>query len=508
MRKIVCTISAACLLFSCTKQDISEPIMEQKNSKYSQESSMFGEIGSIDIGGQFAAEISAFDELTHKLFVVNNSSGNTLIDVLDLSVPSSPVFLTSINIAAYGGFVNSVSVHNGKLAAAIEAANKQADGKVVVFSTDNYTELAKVTVGALPDMVCFSPDGKLILTADEGEPNADYSVDPIGTVSIISVEEGYSVTKLDFSSFSSQIAELKSKGLRIFGPGASFAQDIEPEYVAVAANSKKAWVSLQENNAIARIDLQKKMIEEIMPLGFKNYNLPMNSIDPSDQDGGIFFNPWPVYGIYQPDAIAVMPNNGIPFIYSANEGDAREYSNFVEMARVGSSSVKLDPVAFPDAAELKKNTQLGRLNITKTLGDTDGDGDYDQLYSIGSRSFSIWHGLTGQLMFDSKDDLDRRCAALGIYPDNRSDDKGSEPEGIVIGRVGNRNLLFVGLERADAVFIYDVTNPVRPVFLQHLLTGDAPEGVHFVDAEKSPTKRSLLIVSSEEDGVVKIYSTL
>jgi hypothetical protein len=508
MRKIVFTFSAIFILFSCTKQDVSEPNLEQRSIAYAQESSMFSEIGAIDIGGQFAAEISAFDELTHKLFVVNNSNGNTRIDVVDLSVPSSPVFLTSINIAMYGGFVNSVSVHNGKLAAAIEAANKQADGKVVVFSTNNYTELAKVTVGALPDMVCFSPDGKFILTADEGEPNADYTVDPIGTVSIISVEEGYSVTKLDFSSFASQVDALKSKGLRIYGPGASFAQDIEPEYIAVAANSKKAWVSLQENNAIARIDLQKRMIEEIMPLGFKNYNQPMNSIDPSDRDGSIFFNPWPVYGIYQPDALAVIPNNGVPFIYSANEGDAREYTNFVEMVRVGSSSVKLDPVAFPDAMELKKEGQLGRLNITKTLGDTDGDGDYDELYSIGSRSFSVWNGLTGQLMFDSKDDLDKRCTALGIYPDGRSDDKGSEPEGVVIGRVGNRDLLFVGLERADAVFIYDVTNPVRPVFLQHLLTGDAPEGVHFVEAEKSPTKRSLLIVSSEEDGLVKIYSTL
>jgi hypothetical protein len=398
-------------------------------------------------------------------------------------------------------------VSNGKLAAAIEASNKQQNGKVVVFRTDNYMEIAVATVGALPDMVCFSPDGKFILTADEGEPSNDYKVDPIGTVSIISVDEGYKVKKLDFSKFASQVDELKMKGLRIYGPGASFAQDIEPEYVAVAANSKKAWVSLQENNAIARVDLIKMEIEEILPLGFKNYNEAFNPIDPSDQDGGFFFNPWPVYGIYQPDALAVMPSNGVPFIYSANEGDAREYAGLVEMARVGSSAIKLDPTAFPNGADLKQNSKLGRLNVTKTLGDTDGDGDYDKLYSIGARSFSIWNGLTGQLVFDSKDDLDRRCVELGIYPDNRSDDKGSEPEGVVIGRVGNRNLLFVGLERTDAVFIYDVTNPVRPVYLQHLLTGDAPEGIHFVSAEKSPTGRSLLVVSSEDDGVVKVYSS-
>jgi hypothetical protein len=508
MRIIAVVSILSTLLFSCTKQDLTNAEITEKSTRFSQESSHFQEIGMVDIGTAGAAEISAYDEVTKKLFVVNNAGGLNRIEVVDLSMPSAPKVIGNINIAKYGGFINSVAVNNGKLAAAIEASNKQQNGKVVIFSTDNYAEIAVVAVGALPDMVCFSPDGKFILTADEGEPSNDYKVDPIGTVSIISVDEGYTVRKLDFAKFASRADELKEKGLRIYGPGASFAQDIEPEYVAVAANSKKAWVSLQENNAIARIDLNKMEIEELLPLGFKNYNEPFNSIDPSDQDGGFFFNPWPVYGIYEPDALAVIPVNNVPFIYSANEGDARDYSGFAEMARVSSSSIKLDPTAFPDGVTLKQNSKLGRLNVTKALGDTDGDGDYDKLYSIGGRSFSIWNGLTGQQVFDSKDDLDRRCVELGIYPDNRSDDKGSEPEGVVIGRVGNRNLLFVGLERTDAVFIYDVTNPVQPVYLQHLLTGDAPEGIHFVSAEKSPTGRSLLIVSSEDDGVVKVYSSL
>jgi hypothetical protein len=174
-----------------------------------------------------------------------------------------------------------------------------------------------------------------------------------------------------------------------------------------------------------------------------------------------------------------------------------------EAARTG--SLTLDP-AFPNGATLKQNNLLGRLNVTKTLGDTDADGDYDALYSFGARSFSIWNGYSGALMFDSKNDLDQRMIAAGRYDDGRSDDKSVEPEGLAIGKVGKKQVVFVGLERSDAVALYDITNPANPTFLQVLATGDAPEGVLFISARKSPVKKSLLVVSSEDDGVIKIYS--
>ncbi len=192
----------------------------------------------------------------------------------------------------------------------------QNPGRIVVFRTTDYTVLANKEAGALPDMVTFSPDGKFIISANEGEPNAAYTIDPIGTISIIDVAQNFAITTLDFSGFASQEAVLKAQGLRKFGPNASFAQDMEPEYVAVSANSKTAWVSLQENNAIARIDLTSKTIEKIFPLGFKDYNLSFNAIDPSNADGIIGnLNTWPVKGMYLPDAIAVMPHNGVPFVY-------------------------------------------------------------------------------------------------------------------------------------------------------------------------------------------------
>ena len=514
MKKAYLLLAGIIMLASCSKnfeepQANAEEIATASNGNSNHESATFGESGMIDLGETGAAEISAYDPLTQKLFVVNNTANNNRIDVVSLSNLSAPVLISSIPISNYGGLVNSVYVKEGKLAAAIEATVKTNAGKVVVFNTQTYAEIAVRTVGALPDMVTISPDGKYILTANEGEPNDAYTIDPLGTVSIIDITDNYSVTTLDFSGFASQAAQLKAQGLRVFGPNASFAQDMEPEYIAVSANSNTAWVTLQENNGLARIDLRTKSIRSIFPLGFKNFNLDINAVDPSDQDGQTgSFNQWPVKGIYCPDAIAVHPNNGIPYVYSANEGDAREWAGFVENVRLGNAAYTLDPTTFPNAStNWKPNSKLGRLNVTRTLGDTDSDGDYDEIYAQGGRSFSIWNGNTGELIFDSQNDLDKKALANNKYVDSRSDDKSTEPEGLAIGRVGNKNLLFVGMERADAVAVYNITDPDSPVFLQWLNCGVGPEGVAFVSASDSPNGKSLLIVSSEVDGIVKIFTT-
>jgi DNA-binding beta-propeller fold protein YncE len=462
----------------------------------------FAEIGTIDIGDAGAAEISAYDPQTKRLFVVNNGTINR-IDVLDFQDPTKPVVIANIPTAPYGGYVNSVAVKNGLLAAAIESVNKQEPGKVVVFVTSTYAEVKKITVGALPDMLTFSPDGNYIISANEGEPSADYVNDPAGTVSIISIKDNYAVTTLDFSGFASQQDALKAKGLRIFGLNATFAKDIEPEYVTISEDSKTAWVTLQENNAIAKIDIASKTITSILPLGFKNYNLDANGIDVSDKDNVVAFKKWNIKGMYLPDGIAMYSTGSIPYLFTANEGDVREYTAFAEAKRV--SALKLDATAFPDAVTLQGQTMLGRLNVTSTLGDNDKDGDYEELYSFGARSFSVWNGNSGELVFDSKNELEAKVNTLSLYDDNRSDDKGVEPEGVALGDVGKKKLAFIGMERADAVAIYDVSNPAAPVFLQVLKTGDAPEGVLFISAKDSPIGQSLLVVSSEDDGVIKVY---
>lgn len=497
--KQILTLSLLAALFalnSCRKDD------DEPEFFVNEDASTFKEIGSLNIGGLGAAEISAYDPETKRLFVVNNSSTNR-IDVVDLKNPASPVVITNISLAPYAGAVNSLDVSNGRLAAAIEGVVKQDPGKVVVFKTSDYSEVKVITVGALPDMITYTKDGNYILTANEGEPSADYTNDPAGTVSIIDVQNNYAVSTTDFSAFASQEAALKAAGLRVFGIGNNFVKDMEPEYITVSDDSKTAWVTLQENNAIAKINIATHTVTNIFPLGFKNYNTDGNEIDVSDMDGAVAFNKWPVKGIYMPDAIAVLEANGIPHLFTVNEGDAREYTALTEAKRV--KSLTLDATAFPNAATLKLDAQMGRLNVTTTLGDKDADGDYDELYSFGARSFSVWNGFTGSQMYDSKNELDKRIQTFGSYDDTRSDDKSIEPEGITIGKVGNKMYAFIGMERVDAIAIYDISNPLAPVFVKALATGDAPEGVLFIPASKSPIQKSLLIVSSENDGYIKIY---
>ena len=501
--KFLLPLAAITVFAACQKIDL-----DLDPKKNAEDLSSFTQVSSTDIGGgEGAAEISAFDPKTNKLFVITNADDLTQIEVLDISNPSAPLNIGTINVSAYGGGVNSVDVSDGKLAAAIEGFSKTDNGKVVVFKTSDYSVIGQAVVGALPDMVTFTPDGKYILSANEGEPSDDYSTDPMGTVSIISVKDNYSVTTLDFSGFASQESALKAKGFRIFGKDASFAEDIEPEYLTVSADSRTAWVTLQENNGIAKIDIGSKKITRIFPLGFKNYSLSGNYIDPSDFNKAYTPAQWNVKGVYMPDGIAVIEEFGIPFLFTANEGDAREYpdAGFVEIKRV--RQVTLDPTVFPNAVTLKEDANLGRLNITTTLGDTDGDGDFDELYSYGSRSFTVWNGLSGQLLFDSKNELDEKASAFGVYDDGRSDDKSVEPEAVVIGASGKQRFAFVGMERADAVALYDLSSCLSPKFVKMLKVGDAPEGVLFVSAKDSPTKKSLLIVSNEGDGTVRIFET-
>jgi hypothetical protein len=487
-------------LFSCKKEDIT-PLLEYTQSE---DLSGYQEIASINLGGVNSAEITAFDPTTKRLFAVNNGAENK-IDVLDISNPASVTVIKSISMLPYGGYVNSVAVSNGKLAAAIESTNKQAAGKIVVFNTSTYAEIKSINVGSLPDMVTFSPDGNYIISANEGEPSADYVTDPEGTVSIIKVSD-YSITTINFSSFESQLASLTARGFRIFGPNKIFIKDIEPEYVTVSDDSKTAYVTLQENNAIAEIDLTAATIKKIIPLGFKDYSITANAVDLSDKDSKIqFANFNKVYGIYMPDAIAYFNYNGTPYLFTANEGDSREYTAFSEMKRV--NAVTLDATSFPTATTLKKDTVLGRLNITTTLGDSDADGDFDALYSLGARSFSVWNASTGSQVFDSQNELDIKAKDLAIYDDTRSDDKSVEPESVCIGRVGSKSIAIIGMERADAFAIYDITDPTAPVFVKMYKTGDAPEGIIFIPASKSPISQSLIVTSNENDGTVRIYKT-
>ncbi|MDY6782286.1 MAG: choice-of-anchor I family protein [Cyanobacteriota bacterium] len=467
-----------------------------------------------------AAEIPAFDPTTKRLFVVNGNSG--AIDILDLANPSNPVKIDEIEISTFGDGVNSVAVKNGIVAAAVEAENGLNEGKAVFFDTQG-NFLNAVTVGVLPDMITFTPDGTKVLTANEGEPTDDG--DPLGSVSIVDLSVGVAnltqanVATADFSAFNGKEEQLRARGVRIF-PGKTVAEDVEPEYIAVSEEGKTAFVTLQENNAVAVVDLQTNTITEIQPLGVKDYSQGSNGLDASDRDGEINIQNLPVFGLYQPDAIETFTANGQTFYITANEGDARDEDDRVK-------DLILDPIAFPNANELQDDDVLGRLDVSTIDGDVDGDGDYDRLFTYGARSFSIWDSQ-GNLVFDSGDDLERITAAA--FPDNfnasndsnsfdnRSDNKGPEPEGVTTGVIDGRTYAFIGLERIGGVMMYDVSDPSSPQFVQYLnnrdFSGDpeagtagdlGPEGLVFINAEDSPIGRSLLVVANEVSGSTTVY---
>jgi len=482
---------------------------------------------TLSVAGTFrttgSIEISAYDKGTRRLFSVNSVSGQ--IEVRDISNPAAPV---SVGNLVMPGTPNSVAVHHGLVAVAVEASPQREDpGSVRFYDAATLAFLRAVPVGAVPDMVTFTPDGRKVLVANEGEPAPDYVRDPEGSVSIIDVSKygGFAVHTVRFLSTTPLV---NRSSIRVFGPGATLAQDLEPEYITVSEDSKTAWVTLQENNAIAVLDLRRERFTAVVGLGFKNHDAPGNGLDASDKDGALNIQRWPVFGMYQPDAIASFRVRGRTYLLTANEGDAREWGSYKEEARIKDllAAGKIDP-ASPVAA-LGADAQLGRLTVTTATGDTDGDGDLDQVYAFGSRSFSVWSADVDQV-YDSGEEVERRASEA--YPafynadqtappgvDSRSDNKGPEPEGVAVGEVRGRTYGFIGLERMGGVLVYDLSRPRAPRFVQYVNNrnfsaatpaeaGDlGPEGLLFIPACDSPTGKPLLVVSNEISGTGTLYS--
>lgn len=440
----------------------------------------------------FASEISAYDARTRTLWTVG---GNGLVV---RSLATGAVVRTE-DLTGFGT-VNSIAIRDGVAALSFAAPTATNPGNVQFFSTTlpaapgPLPSLGGVTVGALPDMVTWTPDGTRLLTANEGErgpvvSNPALRIDPVGSVSIIQFNAANpaasTVSTADFSGFTA--AQLQSAGVRLdLRGGRTPQQDLEPEYIAIARDGKTAYVTLQENNAIAVLDLQTKTFTQVVGLGTKDFSRLVNAIDPSDQDGGVTFRQVPVRGLYQPDAIAAFTSGGRTYLITANEGDAR--ADDTDLARLRAftagptapavaggttTPVVLDPTL---ASSLRDNANLGRLNVS-VLDGLSADGKTLQtITTIGGRSFSIWDDK-GNLVYDSGNLLETLLRArpdlAGLYDDGRSDDKGMEPEGVTVIEVGGRILAFVGLERtaagtAGAVAVVDVTDPTAPTILDYI----------------------------------------
>jgi 2',3'-cyclic-nucleotide 2'-phosphodiesterase (5'-nucleotidase family) len=681
-----------------------------------------------------ATEIPAYFPGVDSVFITDGQNG--IVRIIDISNPANPVFTGEIDfttdvsndqgVDASALGINSVAFNGSLVALAIEYENTmmvngqevefQDNGFIALYSSSG-TFITSVTAGSLPDMLTFTSSGDTIVVANEGEPSEDYSVDPEGSVSIIDVTTPSSpvVATADFTSFNK--AALNAAGVRIFGPNATAAQDLEPEYVTIRNDT--AYVSCQENNALAIVELSSATVLDVVPLGYKDFSTGNNKLDASNRDDQINIQNWPVFGMYQPDAIESFEVGGETYLVTANEGDARDYDGFSEEFRIG--DLLLETGKF--APDIQDSDQLGRLRTTSALGlsnkefivqspltgnqevpevttnasgtgevrlvngtatfrltvqgidfsnvdaaapvsqdikdatattTTDDDftrlhihtgdpssnggiihffydqvvspviaqgGDsiasisyslnpddnsviiegefigldedflaaakaaqfldtinyyfnlhtvgnpggeirgnlnrgkalyndededrgfaiYDTLYSYGARSFSIWKvGPSGpERVYDSEDDFEQITAQR--FPaffnstndenvfDNRSDDKGPEPEGVVVGKIGSETYAFIGLERIGGVMVYNITDPMNPHFENYVNNRDfsvtfgteedsdpteaqlsavkdlGPEGLVFIPAADSPNNSALLAVTNEVSGTFTIY---
>ena len=293
---------------------------------------------------------------------------------------------------------------------------------------------------------------------------------------------------------------------------------------------------------MALINIAGATVEKIVGMGLKDHLLPGHKLDVRDNDNVIKIENFPVHGMYQPDAIATFRQKGHKYLIMANEGDAREYTGYLEALRFSNSAYVLDP-SFPIT---KPNADLARLNVSTGSGDADGDGDLDRIDIFGARSVSIRNDK-GDLIWDSGEMFERLSQAFhetltrfnttnsANDLDNRSDDKGIEPESVVLGTVAGRLYAFIGLERDSGIVVLDLSTPESPTFVTYVnnrkfpkddegeyldclpedeedndetfnVCGDlGPEGLTFVPAEKSPNGKALLIVSNEVSSTTTIW---
>ncbi|MCR9154551.1 MAG: choice-of-anchor I family protein [Bacteroidetes bacterium] len=483
--------------------------------------------GNFNQGG---AEHHAFDPLSKRLF--SSNAAQAQFDILRIADLSKAGPIASIDLSAYGDRVNSIAVQGNNVAVAVQASFAQSDGKVLFFDT-NGTYINQLVVGPKPKMLSFSPSLQHLVVANEGIPSDDYSIDPAGTVSIINFSSGradnlsqadvqtVSFARYDTLPFDPKVLILGDNG------NASFSEDVEPEHLAFNDAGNKVYVSLQENNALAIIDLQTASLDTVVGLGYKDYNLPGMGLDASDQSSSIKIeNHFNLFGLYQPKAISYHSDASGSYILSANEGESRNYSAFTDNERI--NNVNLNPIVFNSPSTLQNDTVLGRLRINTGIGNYNNPFIYDSLFTFGSRSFSIWN-TSGQLIWDSGDEFEQTLSSLEAMNFNSSatsnnsfkissPEKGAEPKAICTGTYGGSNYAFIALEQMGGIMIYNIDNPAAPVFDSYLLDRDfsvaasdsaagdlGPEFMSYIKASDSPSGLPLLLVSNGVSGTLTIY---
>ena len=503
-------------------------------------------------------EIVAYNQATEWAYAINGQSGKlAAIPLAGLTAGAHVEALTGTEIDVkalveaedstfqYGDMTSvAISPDSTTLAAALQAQGSNDAGRVALFTCEEDGSLtleALVETGAQPDMVTFAGDS-VVLTADEGEPREGYGeniADPKGSVTVVDVEAQES-TVVDFSAFDSQRDQLAEDGI-VLKKGSAPSVDLEPEYIAVSGG--KAYVTLQENNAIAVLDIESQAFEGVYSAGFEDHSTTAIDLDKKDDayDPQTYES---LLGIRMPDGIAAFTVEGTTYLVTANEGDAREWGD-EDLDTFYLSEDERDfgeeGVTSPTGAITAENSGLeGKVVFFKT---EDFDGlDPEKDYVFGGRSFTVFQATENGLeeVFTSGDDFEAHTAQYvpeyfnasndNAVLDDRSGKKGPEAESVTVGTVDGKTYAFVALERTGGVMVYDVTDPEAITFVNYVNTRDfgttvegseeyedgeldkwvtggdvAPEGLLFLDAASSPNGEPLLLAACEVSGTVAVY---
>ena len=467
-------------------------------------------------------EIVSYNSVTGYAYAVSGIKGKLI--AVDLNRNDESDKVTNLNGVEYDvknlvngfnyGDITSVAVSpdGSRLAVAIQAENYADNGVAALFSCaedGSITFLSATVVGIQPDMITFA-DNNTILTADEGEPREGVNgVDPKGSVTVVTVgaDNELSAKSVYFDSFDLKRSELVDSGVLI-QKDTQPSTDFEPEYIAVSG--KTAYVSLQEANAVAVLDIDSGVFSGVYPLGYQDYGT--TKVDLQKNDSIELENYNNVYGIKMPDGISVTSINGKTYLLTANEGDSR--------ADWAGLDNEYENVTSPTG-----NVTLNKKVVWFNANMWDGL-DSDKAYVFGGRSFSIYEatdsGLT--LVYDSGSGFEEVTAEkLPEYfntsndktsVDNRSGKKGPEPESVVTGIVGDRNYAFIALERIGGIMVYDITDPINAKFVNYInsrefdeaIKGDvSPEGLCFIPASGSKSGKAMLLAACEVSGTLAAY---
>ncbi|PWV98629.1 S-layer family protein [Paenibacillus cellulosilyticus] len=481
------------------------------------------------------AEIVKYNKDNGKFYLVNGSSDPASLDIVSLAVGDGSslnhlVKEHTINVEEladtdgfeYGDLTSvDINTNNKRVYLSVQEKDPTKNGRILALDYDGNL-MAAYEAGVQPDMIKSTPDGKYVLTANEGEPRE--GIDPKGSVTILDTAAG-TVTNAEFDNEAIIDDNVHIRGASdpdtgiITGSGtkADALYDLEPEYIALSGDALTAYVSLQENNAIATLDLKTKQFTAVNGLGLKDLSLPRNSLDLL-KDGQIKLENVPFFGVYMPDGIASYTVDGHTYVVSANEGDATDWPGRTNAGKISSVKSSLDPDSA--AAQLvNSTTTYDGVEVMTDMGT-------DSLYMFGGRSFSIWDASTMAQTYDSGNDFEKITAERipdffnsghdKTAMDDRSSKKGPEPEDVKVGQVGERSVAFVGLERIGGVMMYDVTDPANATFLNYtnsrvftpknnLNTDTGPEGIEFIPADISPTGQPLLLVAYEVSGTVAVF---